>query len=559
MSELHTEVAIVGGGPAGLMLAIELGCRGIDCVVLDDRPDGPIPPKANASSARTMEHYRRRGFSHRIRAVGLTDDHPQDVVFRTRLADAPGHHELARIRAPSRRAALAGTGLGDYREDLWPTPELPHRGQQMYIEPILREEARRYPSVRVLQHHRAEALAQDGERAKVHVTRLSDNSTLVLSASYAVGCDGARSLVRQTLGIPLHGVGRETREFFGGQMLSVYLRSPAMYQALGPDRAWLYWAVNPQLRGLICAVNGIDEFLFGIQLREGQAAAEVDVPAALRAVLGCEVSVQIISRSPWLAGYTLVAERMRGARMFVAGDAAHLFTPTSGMGYNTSIDDAVNLGWKLAAMLRGWGSEALLDSYEAERRPIAQRNTAFARAMADSLGRELVPAELEAPGPQGEAAREALRRHFQAHAHREFNIPGIQLGLRYAGSPIVATDAEDPPPDEPNDYRPSGHPGGRAPHVAAADGSSILDHFGRDFTLLSLGQASSAEDQAWLASAAALGMPLSCLHWPDPAARAVYGADRVLVRPDHHIAWRGPAGCAAEPLLRLAAARPAAG
>lgn len=556
MSELHTEVAIVGGGPAGLMLAIELGCRGIECVVLDDRPDGPIPPKANASSARTMEHYRRRGFAHRIRAVGLTDDHPQDVVFRTRLADAPGHHELARIRFPSRRAAQGGSGLGDFGEEVWPTPELPHRGQQMYIEPILREEARRYPSVRVLQHHRADSLAQEAERAQVYGTRLPDGQPFLLGARYAVGCDGARSLVRQTLGIPLHGVGRETREFFGGQMLSVYLRSPAMYQALGPDRAWLYWAVNPQLRGLICAVNGVDEFLFGIQLRDGQLASEVDVPGALRTVLGSEVSVEIISRSPWLAGYTLVAERMRGARMFIAGDAAHLFTPTSGMGYNTSIDDSVNLGWKLAATLRGWGSDALLNSYEAERRPIAQRNTAFARAMADSLGRELVPANLEAPGPQGEAARDALRRHFQSHAQREFNIPGIQLGLRYAGSPIVAIEAEEPPPDVPNAYRPSGHPGGRAPHVVAADGSSILDHFGRDFTLLSLGHASPTEDQVWLASAASLDMPLTCLHWPDPAARAIYGADRVLIRPDHHIAWRGPAGCGAEPsVLRHATGR----
>lgn len=280
-----------------------------------------------------------------------------------------------------------------------------------------------------------------------------------------------------------------------------------------------------------------------------------DVPAALRMVLGAEVSVEIINRSPWLAGYTLVAERMRGGRMFIAGDAAHLFTPTSGMGYNTSIDDAVNLGWKLAAVLRGWGSEALLNSYEDERRPIAQRNTAFAREMADSLGRELVPAELEAPGPQGEAAREAVRHQFQTHAHREFNIPGIQLGLRYTGSPIVASEAERPPPDEPNLYVPSGHPGGRAPHVAAADGSSIHDHFGRDFTLLSLGSASPAEDRAWLASAAALDMPLSCLHWPDPAARALYGADRVLIRPDHHIAWRGPVGTGAEAVLRHATAR----
>jgi 2-polyprenyl-6-methoxyphenol hydroxylase-like FAD-dependent oxidoreductase len=548
-SELQTEVAIVGGGPAGLMLAIELGCRGIGCVVLDDRPDGPIPPKANATSARTMEHYRRRGFAHRIRAVGLTDDHPQDVVFRTRLAMAPGHHEVARIRQPSRRDVLTGEGRGDYREEMWPTPELPHRGQQMYIEPILREEARRYPSVRVLQHHRAVSLAQDMTQGQVFGVDLSDSSQFVVRAGYVVGCDGARSLVRQTLGIPLQGIGREEREFFGGQMLSVYLRSSSMYQALGPDRAWLYWAVNPQLRGLICAVNGVDEFLFGMQLRDGQSAADVDVLGALHTVLGQPVDVEIISSSPWLAGYTLVAERMRSGRLLIAGDAAHLFTPTTGMGYNTSIDDAVNLGWKLAASLRGWGGPGLLDSYDAERRPVAHRNTAFAREMADSLGRGHVSAAVEADGPEGDAAREVLRRHFQDHVHREFNIPGIQLGVSYRGSAIVARETASPPPDDPNVYHPSGHPGGRAPHIVAADGSSILDHFGQDFTLLNLGGEADDGD-AWARSAAALGLPLTCLRWTDAAARSVYGADLVLIRPDNHVAWRGAFGADADAVLR---------
>jgi len=241
----------------------------------------------------------------------------------------------------------------------------------------------------------------------------------------------------------------------------------------------------------------------------------------------------------------------------IAGDAAHLFTPTTGMGYNTSIDDAVNLGWKLAATLRGWGGPALLDTYEAERRPIAHRNTAFAREMADSLGRGVVSADVEAPGPHGDAARDALRRHFQDHVHREFNIPGVQLGLRYTGSPIVATEAEEPPPDEPNVYRPSGHPGVRAPHVEASDGSSIFDHFGLDFTLLSLGDRPATDDEAWKASAAELGLPLSCLHWPAAVARSLYGADRILIRPDHHIAWRGQAGSAPEPVLRRASGRAA--
>jgi 2-polyprenyl-6-methoxyphenol hydroxylase-like FAD-dependent oxidoreductase len=554
-TELNTEVAIVGGGPAGLMLAIELGCRGIACVLLDDRDGGRIAPKANATSARTMEHYRRRGFAHRIRALGLTEDHPQDVVFRTRLAQAPGHHELARLRMPSRREAFEQVNFGDLGEGAWPTPELPHRGQQMYIEPVLREEACRYPSVRVLQHHRVSALRQDTDGVEISAVRLGDDTPVKLRAAYAVGCDGARSLVREAVGLKLEGIGREDRHFFGGQMLSIYLRSPGMYEALGPQRAWLYWAVNPELRGSLVAVNGVDEFVLGVQLKPGQTPDDVDAVAALRKVMGVDVQAQVLSRSPWIAGYTLVAEHMRRGRVFIAGDAAHLFTPASGMGYNTSVDDVVNLGWKLAATVRGWGSDALLDSYEAERRPIAQRNTGFARRMADGLGGDPVPPELETAGAQGEAARERLCAHFTEHVRREYNIPGIQLGLRYAGSAIVAREPEAPPPDEPNVYHPCGYPGMRAPHLAAPGGRSILDHFGRDFTLLVCGDAGVNDAREWEEAARRLGVPLTVLAWPDPAVRGLYGADRVLVRPDHHVAWRGGPGSAAEPVLRLATAR----
>lgn len=557
-TELKTEVAIVGAGPAGLMLAIELGCRGIDCVVLDERDGGPIPPKANATSARTMEHYRRRGFAHRVRAAGLTEDHPQDVVFRTRLAQAPGHHELARLRMPSRREAFDRVSFGDLGESAWPTPELPHRGQQMYIEPILRDEACRYPSVRVLLQHRAQALKQDAEGVDVSVLRLDDGSAVRLRAAYAVGCDGARSLVRESMGVKLEGIGREERHFFGGQMLSIYLRSREMYAALGPQRAWLYWAVNPELRGSLVAVNGVDEFVLGVQLRPGQMPDDVDPKAALRSVMGVEVNVEVLGRSPWLAGYTLVAERMCDRRVFIAGDAAHLFTPASGMGYNTSVDDAVNLGWKLAAMLRGWGSDRLLDSYQAERRPIAQRNTAYARRMADGLGGQPVPEELEAGTAAGDAARQRLCEHFSEHVRREYNIPGIQLGLRYVGSPIVAAEADPPPSDEPNVYRPSGYPGMRAPHVPAPDGRSLLDHFGRDFTLLVFGDEAGAQEREWQESAERLGVPLAILRWTDAVARALYGADCVLIRPDHHVAWRGAADAKSEPVLRMAAAGTAA-
>ena len=527
-----TGVAIVGGGPAGLMLAIELGVRGVACVVFDENTSPPHLPKANATSARTMEHYRRRGFADQVRALGLPPDHPQDIVYTTRLA----HHELTRFRIPSSSQAAAQEVFGDYREEAWPTPELPHRVQQMYIEPILKAQAERYPSVRMCFGRRVVAVHDYGDRVHVEAHDVQTGERTALAAAYAIGCDGPRSLVRHAMGTAYSGQGNAKREFMGGQMLSLYFRSPELCDVLGKGRAWQYWAVNPEQRALLCSIDGVDTFVLMIQMADTQTPDDIDERAVLAAAVGAPFDYDLIAKTPWHAGYALVADAFRRGRLLVAGDAAHLFTPTGGMGYNTSIDDAVNLGWKLAAVLEGWAPDSLLDTYEAERRPIALRNTTFARSMADSIGHIPVTPVVEQSGPAAGAARELLGQSLAAHVASEFNIPGLQLGVRYT-SAIVAAEDGLPPPDVPNRYVPSGYPGARAPHVRAGSGS-LLDRFGRDFTLLLLGPGPS---RAWEAAAADLHIPLTVVHSDDSQARELYGAAAVLVRPDHHIAWRGDA------------------
>jgi 2-polyprenyl-6-methoxyphenol hydroxylase-like FAD-dependent oxidoreductase len=545
-----TQVAIVGGGPAGLMLAIELGCRGIDCMVLEEDADTPNFPKANATSSRTMEHYRRRGFSQEVRALGLTPDHAQDVMYCTRLSG----DELARFRIPSRAQASRQADFGDYGEGAWPTPELPHRAQQMYIEPILKRQAERYPSVKVRFGRRVSKLDVRADGAALELAHIDGGASKV-EARYVVGCDGARSMVRKTLGIQYAGASQEQRDFFGGQMLSVYFRSPDLYKAIGKERAWQYWIINPQQRGLVVAIDGIDTFLLGVQLKQGQTEADIDVAAVARTVAGAPFTMEIIAQGPWVAGYTLVAERFSSGCAFLAGDAAHLFTPTGGMGYNTSIDDVVNLGWKLAAVLNGWAPEGLLESYEAERRPIAERNTSFARRMADSVGLVRIPANVEEQSEAGARARAEIGAQLDHHVRSEFNIPGLQLGLRYEGSPIVGKEAGAPPPDDPNRYIPSGRPGGRAPHLPVGD-RSLLDLYGRDFTLVNFGAADAQVTASWEAAAARLCLPLYVLNLNDKLAAELYGATLALIRPDHHIAWRGEASGTAsadpESVLRMA-------
>jgi 2-polyprenyl-6-methoxyphenol hydroxylase-like FAD-dependent oxidoreductase len=548
-TNLITDIAIVGGGPSGLMLAIELGCRGVRCVVLEEDAAPPAFPKANATSARTMEHYRRRGFAERVRACGLPDDRPQDVVYCTRGTG----HEIARFRIPSPAAARSGQ-FGDYGEGDWPTPELPHRGQQMFIEPILLDEARRWPSVQMRLGARVERVVDAGERVLLEVSQ--DGQPLRIEARYVVGCDGARSVVREAMNVLYAGRGKEERDFFGGQMLTIFFRSPQLASVLRPAPAWTYWIVNPVQRGVLIAIDGRDTYVAGIQLKPGQAKESVDVAATLAALVGQAIPYELIETGTWLAGYMLVAERFRAGRCFIAGDAAHLFTPVTGMGYNTSIDDAVNLGWKLAAVVQGWASDALLDTYETERRPVAVRNTSFAKHMADSMGSLASPPDIEDSGAAGQQSRTTLGEKCLTHIRREFNIPGLQLGVRYESAAVAREDGA-PPPDEPNRYVPSGYPGARAPHVpvgAPTERASLHDRFGREFTLLCL-QSDAAGDAtaaAWREAAVALQLPLQVLSHPDAATRRLYGADLVLVRPDHHIAWRGDARQAPGDVLRRA-------
>ena len=519
------DVIIAGGGPVGLFLAAELGMRGLSVRVFDDKPGTSTHPAANANSARTMEHYRRLGISAEIRALGLPPDHPTDVAYFTRL----GTHELARLRQPS--SSFAVNRLRDL-EFLWPTPELPHRCSQLYIEPVLRRAAESHAGTRVQYLSTVQKLSQDEEGVEAEIA-LADGASQRCRARYLVGCDGPRSTVRSLMGLHYAGTAGEKRGFMGGRMAAAYFNAPALYERMKGERAWQYWTLNPVQRSLIVSVDGRGSFIINIQLQDGEEPNDDDVGRRIATAVGADLPFELISNSAWTAGFALVAEKMRSGRVFLAGDAAHLFTPTGGLGYNTGIEDAANLAWKLEAAVKGRAGPGLLDSYEAERRPAAFRNTGFAREFADSIGNVRIPADIEDDTPAGEAARQALGGYLNFHAYKEFSIPGVHLGTRYEGSPIVATEAGSPPPDTANLYLPCGRPGHRAPHLWLEDGASLFDRFGQGFTLLRLGAAAAdvAPPDA--------PMPLHDLALDDARARELYGADYVLVRPDQHIAWRG--------------------
>ena len=318
----------------------------------------------------------------------------------------------------------------------------------------------------------------------------------------------------------------------------------------------MYWTVARQRRSILASVNGRDEFAFHVQLKPGQQPDDVtddDAKAMLHASIGAKLDIEIIARSTWNAGYTLVAEKFGRGRIWLGGDAVHLFTPTGGLGYNTAVEDAVNLGWKLAACVKGWGGPALLDSYETERQAIAKRNTAFARGFADSVGLFVPAEELEDDTPAGEAARKIAGDHLNHHVRFEFDIPGITFGGRYDGSPIVVADGTAPPPDAANTYIPSACPGGRAPHLWLDDGRSLYDALGFEFTLLRLGP-KPPDAAPFVSAAAALGVPLTILDLPQARTSAISTRlDFALIRPDQIVAWRGNSAADAATVLRQAA------
>lgn len=536
MLPAKTDVLIAGGGPCGLVLAIELGRRGVSVVLVDQDPGTTRNAAANATQARTMEHFRRLGFADEVRALGLPPEFPTDVAYFTRFA----RHELARFALPSSRDArqLVTTLSGS-----WSAAELPHRCNQKFIEPVLRRYAEALPGVAVSYGWRLTHFEQFHDRVEGRADSSSESRTV--TARYLVGADGPRSTVRQALGIAYAGETGVTRPFVGGRMYAVHARIPDFYREVPHRPAWMNVAFNPERRCFMPAVDGRSEFAFHTQLGADEnenTVTDADAIAMVQQAIGLALRVEVIARAAWTAGHSLVAESFSRKRIFIAGDAAHLFTPMGGLGYNTGVEDAVNLGWKLAAVLKGWAAPALLESYEAERRPLALRNTAYAKGFADSLGNYVPPPQIEDDTPAGAEARRCAGEYYAAHGRAEFNIPGITFGGRYDGSPAIVPDGSVPPPDKPNEYVPSACPGGRAPHLWMPDGRSLYDLFGFEWTLLRLGKEKAGN--------LPLSPMLEVLDLESEEARELYGADFVLIRPDQVVAWRSNSDARLDVIIR---------
>jgi 2-polyprenyl-6-methoxyphenol hydroxylase-like FAD-dependent oxidoreductase len=527
-------VLIVGAGPVGLTLAIDLAWRGIDVTVVETRARAAPPePKCNHVAARTMEIFRRLGIADKIRNAGLPADYPHDISYRTSFTG----QELTRIRIPCRRDRFTATDAADGN---WPTPEPPHRSNRIFLEPILFERAASQPRITILNRTSAEDVVIEDDCASVSLGDLDTGSVRRVNCRFLIGCDGARSIVRKAIGAEFSG------DAIIQRVQSTFIRAPGLVDRQQHQSAWGTGAINPRRSGMVYAIDGTERWLVHNYLRPNEDDFEaVDRDGCLRTILGVDADFkyEMISKEDWY-GRRLISNKLRDRCAFIAGDAAHIWVPYAGYGMNAGIADAMNLSWLLAAYLNGWAAEGILDAYEAERWPITSQVSRFAMSHAESeiKRRGAVPDEIEEEGPRGEAARREVGLLTYAINVQQYACAGLNFGAYYDQSPIIAYDGAAQPSYTMSTYTPSTVPGCRAPHFFRDDGSSLYDAMGPEFTLLRL---DPALDVTALADAAGeKRVPLRIvdvriLDVTQPEAAAYDGSKLVLSRPDQHVAWRG--------------------
>ncbi|HWF40188.1 MAG TPA: FAD-dependent monooxygenase [Candidatus Acidoferrales bacterium] len=515
----ETQVIIVGAGPVGLTLAIDLGRRGVRCVLIERNETSIQLPKMERCNARTMEIYRRLGIAEKIRDAGLRRDAPMDVFLATSMAD-PALVHLPYPSVLEAKEQIAARNDGQLVE--------PYQLISQYtLEPLLRKIAESLPSVTV--HFGRELISFTQDDASVSAcVRTAAGAEQMLRGAFLVGCDGGSSTVRKQLGIQLQGEGNIRK------LRQALFHCEELYERIPMGKGRHYHIADGPLFPFIILQDSTRHWTL-----HAAAASDAEMATIFRKAIAMPISFEMISVNEWTQ-HLLCADHYSQERVFIAGDAAHLVIPTGGLGMNTGVGDATDLAWKLWATLEGWGGPHLLASYEAERRPIGLRNVKASRAaMMGRLGWRAAYAPcIEESTPEGIAARAEMARRFDVEQRKVTEILGIEAGYRYVNSPIIWPEAgEGPDPDNPQ-YVPTTWPGIRLPHVWLDDGSALHDHVGPGFTLLQLGETNVDTKPLELAFES-FHAPLGKLVVGNKAAREIYGCDLLLVRPDLHVAWRG--------------------
>ncbi len=518
---MDTEVLIVGAGPVGLTLAYDIGRRGIRCILIEQNEAPQFLPKMERCNARSMEIFRRLGLVDKIRTAGLRSDVPMDVFIILAMNEPP----LLSQHYPSvdqARAAIRASNDG--RQPLEPYQLI----SQYTLEPLLKAECETLPSVSVRYGREFVSFEQDATGVTAQVR--NGGAIETIRAAYMVGCDGGGSAVRKQLGIKLRGEGNLL------ELRQALFRSDELFDRIpignGPGHGRHYHVADDRATFLIMQDSTRHWTLHAVVERDD------DMKTLFERTVAIPVRYEMLSCAPWRMNL-LLAESYGEGRVFLAGDAVHLVVPTGGLGMNTGVGDAIDLSWKLAATLQGWGGPNLLRSYQIERRQVGERNVGASRYA--SLGRRKWRAqyrpEMRDDTPVGEAVRDNLVRVAKAEQPKSNEMIGAELGYRYVDSPIIC-DIPGGPEHLFREYRPTTWPGARLPHVWLDDGTSVQDRIPDGYTILRVGGTKAGSGRLHRAMQS-YGAPVTTLDIPDAAARDLYQYDIILLRPDMHIVWRG--------------------
>jgi len=529
-------VLIVGGGPVGLTLALSLSRQGVRSLLVNDRKATTTHPKLDVVNCRSMEIFRQLALAEKIRAAGNPPGANQYSAFAA-SASGPFYTVMSDRHIIYQPVAVANRAIQSCTDGSLPLESM-QRIAQMHLEPVLLDAAQADPNIELRFGWRLYGFEQDAAGVTALLQDVDAGASEQIRADYLIGCDGPNSRVRNFLNIDYDG----TRDLIG-ELFIIHLRSDEIAR-LYPD--WHTWISRPGFSGLLVSPNaGRNDYVlhrpFGPRVGES-------LESIVDAALGTTLKYEIVQSGPWRPQF-LVAESFGRRRVFIAGDATHQYMPTGGLGMNTGVTEAHNLAWKLAACIQGWGGPALLDSYEAERLPVARRNRDHVKKCAAAAFETNFPKtdQLLDQTPEGERNRREMAQAFESKVSRMYESLGMEIGFRYRGSPVVCKDPAPEPPQDEIRYTPTTWSGARLPSAFRGDGRAVFDLLaGQGFTLLAL-DADPAEASPLQSAADAAGMPLQVLPLNEPHLARLYEKRFVLVRPDQHVAWRGneiPQACA---------------